>query len=63
METRLIERIHRNTRSITLLRSSDGIYSVTFREGTSFKGETFDSLKLALDYFNELSGMFEDGKD
>ena len=59
METKIMSKIHNNQRSITLMSNSDGIYSVTFRDGTLVEAKYFPTLVDALRYFNELSEMFE----
>lgn len=59
METKIISKIHNNQRSITLMSNSDGIYSVTFRDGVHAEAKSFPTLVDALRYFNELSEMFE----
>lgn len=56
---RVIEKIHNNQRSITLMSNSDGIYSVTFRDGIHVEAKSFPTLVDALKHFNELAGMFE----
>ena len=56
---RVIEKIHNNQRSITLMSNSDGLYSVTFRDGIHVEAKYFPTLVDALRYFNELSEMFE----
>jgi len=58
MDDKVIERIEKNTKSITLISNTRGIYSVTFKNGTTFKTQEFGTLLEALKYFNDLSEMF-----
>lgn len=61
MDDKIIERIEKNTKSITLMSNNRGMYSVTFKNGTIFKTQEFGTLLEAIKYFNDLSEMFGGG--
>ena len=59
MESRIIEKIHNNTKSIILMSDYNGFYVVIFKDGTSYKDEEFGELSDALKYFNKLAEIFD----
>lgn len=59
METKIIQKIRNNTRSLVLLRHGD-IYEVSLKDGVeSLQYWKFSDLKLALIKLNELTEVFE----
>ncbi len=60
MNIKIISQIHNNIRSLTLMKNYDRTYSVTTREGTVYKTETFNDLTKALLHYNWLSEVLYD---
>ena len=63
MNLKIISQIHNNTRSLTLMKNYDRTYSVTTREGTVYKTETFNDLTKALLHYNWLSEVLYETKE